>query len=52
MFKEVKFKILEEEGLYYMRRDVRKPVFGVRKPVFGVFDQVWHKPGWAITEDG
>ena len=24
----------------------------VRKPVFGVSDQVPHKPGCAITEDG
>ena len=24
----------------------------VRKPVFGVSDQVWHKPGCAITEYG
>ena len=30
--------------LYYMSRDVRKPVFGVS-------DQVPHKPGWTITED-
>ena len=24
----------------------------MRKPVFGVFDQVRHKPGCTITEDG
>ena len=24
----------------------------VRKPVFGVSDQVRHKPGCAVTEDG
>ena len=30
---------------YHMSRDVRKPVFGVS-------NQVRHKPGWAITEDG
>ena len=24
----------------------------VRKPVFGISEQVRHKPGWKITEDG
>ena len=31
--------------LYNLRRDVRKPVFGVS-------DQVRHKPGCTATEDG
>ena len=31
--------------IVYMSRDVRKPVFGVS-------DQVRHKPGCKVTDDG
>ena len=44
-FSEVAAQIPELDCYCHMSRDVRKPVFGVS-------DQVRHKPGWEINEDG
>ena len=37
--------VIDDQGIYNMS-------LVLRKPIFGVSDQVRHKPGCAITEEG
>ena len=49
----IMLEILKNKSKYGMKFKVQyKMSLAVRKPVFGVSDQVQHKPGCTVTEDG